>query len=427
MTTHAESPSLVTRAAVTPPAAPKFSRYEAFVVAILAFLQFTIILDFMILSPLGAMLLRDLHISTQQFGLVVSVYAFSAGASGLLAAGFADRFDRKRFLLFFYGGFLLGTLFCGLAPNYHRLVLARMLTGVFGGVIGSVSFAIIADMFPFQMRGRVMGYVQTAFAGSQILGIPLGLYLSNKWGWHMPFLLILAVGLVVGVVIIIGLKPINAHLNENEHNPFVHLWNTITTRRHLRAFATTGLLVTGGFMLMPFGSAFSVHNQGISMEQLPAVYMVTGVVAMLTGPFVGRLSDRIGKFWMFCIGSTISITIVCIYCNLGLTPLWLVILLNGILFIGISSRMISAQALMSAVPAPQNRGSFMSVNSSVQQISGGIASYAAGLIVVQTASGKLLHYNILGYVVSGAMVAAMLLLYGIHKMVMADAAPARAA
>ncbi len=162
------------------------------IVAILAFLQFTIVLDFMILSPLGALLMRDLHISASRFGLVVSVYAFSAGISGFLAAGFADRFDRKKMLMFFYGGFLVGTLLCGLAPTYHFLLVARMVTGLFGGVIGSISFAIIADLFPFNQRGRVMGVVQTSFAASQVMGLPLGLYLSDLWGWHAPFLMIVS-------------------------------------------------------------------------------------------------------------------------------------------------------------------------------------------------------------------------------------------
>src|SRR3954464_5674429 len=160
-----------------------FTGYQQFVIAILAFLQFTIVLDFMILSPLGALLLQELHITTAQFGLVVSAYAFSAGASGLLAAGFADKFDRKKLLLFFYSGFVLGTLLCGIAPTYHFLFVARMVTGLFGGVIGSISFAIIADLFPFEARGKVMGFVMTAFSASQVLGIPLGLYLSNRWGW----------------------------------------------------------------------------------------------------------------------------------------------------------------------------------------------------------------------------------------------------
>src|SRR3984885_13334221 len=188
----------------------KLTPYQKFVVAVLAFLQFTIILDFMILSPLGATLLQELHVATSQFSLVVSVYAFSAGASGLLTAGFADKFDRKKLLLFFYCGFILGTALCGIAPNYPWLLAARIVTGLFGGVIGSISMAITADLFPLEMRGRVMGVVQTAFAASQVLGLPIGLLLSNRWGWHAPFLMIAGIGAAVGVVIAVGLKTIDA-------------------------------------------------------------------------------------------------------------------------------------------------------------------------------------------------------------------------
>ena len=133
----------------------KFSRYQAFVIAVLAFLQFTIVLDFMVLSPLSAILLDELSITTSQFGLVVSAYAFSAGASGLLAAGFADKFDRKKLLLFFYTGFIIGTLLCGIAPNYEFLLMARIVTGLFGGVIGSIIYAIITDLFNFVNHGCI--------------------------------------------------------------------------------------------------------------------------------------------------------------------------------------------------------------------------------------------------------------------------------
>src|ERR1700712_3603499 len=164
-----------------------FTRYQSLLVALLAFVQFTVILDFTIMSPLGAIIMPALDISASQFGVAVSAYAFSAGISGILAAGFADRFDRKRLLLFFYVGFTLGTALCALAPNYHLLLLGRIVTGLFGGVMGSIVLAIITDLFALQVRGRVMGFVQTAFAASQVLGIPAGLFLSNRWSWHISF------------------------------------------------------------------------------------------------------------------------------------------------------------------------------------------------------------------------------------------------
>lgn len=396
----------------------KFTSYQTFVVAILAFLQFTIILDFMILSPLGALLMPALHISPSQFGLVVSAYAFSAGTSGLLAAGFADKFDRKTLLLFFYSGFVLGTFCCALAPNFHLLLLARMVTGLFGGVMGSIVFAITTDLFPYEMRGRVMGFVQTSFAASQVLGIPAGLYLSNHWGWHMPFVMIATVSLIVGGIIFAYLKPIDAHLKlQPDRSPLHHLAQTVSTPRYLQGFATTALLSTGGFMLMPFASAFSVHNLGITLEQLPIVYLITGMCSILIGPLVGRVSDRIGKFPMFCVGTVIGITMVLIYTHLGVTPIGIVILVNSIMFLGIFSRMIPAQAMMSAVPTPTSRGAFMSISAAVQQFSGGLASVIAGLLVAEAADGTILHFDRLGFVVVGASLITVVMMYHINQLI----------
>jgi predicted MFS family arabinose efflux permease len=348
----------------------------------------------------------------------VSAYAFSAGGSGLLTAGFADKFDRKKLLLFFYSGFVVGTLLCALAPDYHFLLVARIVTGLFGGVISSVSYAIITDVFSLEVRGRVMGFVQMAFASSQVLGLPIGLFLANHFGWHSPFFMIVVLSLIVGLAILIHLKPINAHLMvKSALNPIEHLVKTVSNRIYLRAFAATTLLATGGFMLMPFGSAFGVNNLGITTEELPLLYMITGVCSMIAGPLVGKYSDVIGKYKVFCMGSLLGMVIVAIYCNLGITPLWIVILLNVLLFIGISSRMVSASALMTAIPEPKDRGAFMSINSSVQQISGGIASVVAGLIVVQAKSGLLLHYDILGYVVVIAMLVTVFMMYFIDRYI----------
>src|SRR3954464_13955160 len=288
-----------------------FTRYQAFVVAALAFLQFTLILDFMIISPLGAMMMPRLHITPQQFGLAVSSYAFSAGLSGFVAAGFADKFDRKRLLLFFYAGFLLGTLLCGLATSYAFLLVARIVTGVFGGVVGSISMAIIADLFPLQVRGRVMGTIQTAFAASQVMGLPLGVILATRWGWHAPFGMILVVGVPVGAVIAARLRPIVEHLKvPSTRNPVRHLVATVSQGRYLRTFLATMMVATGGFMLMPFGSTFTVENLGSPLSKLPWIYMSTGAVTLVAGPLLGRLADAIGKYKVFVIGSLVGAALV---------------------------------------------------------------------------------------------------------------------
>jgi predicted MFS family arabinose efflux permease len=395
-----------------------FTKYQKFIVGILAFLQFTIILDFMVMSPLGAMILPALNITTAQFGVAVSVYAFSAGISGLLAAGFADRYDRKKLLLFFYIGFVLGTLLCGLAKTYEFLLFARMITGIFGGVIGSIVFAITTDLFAFEQRGRVMGFIQTAFAASQILGLPVGLYLSTIWDWHAPFLMIVGFSLIAGILIVFYVKPIDEHLKlKSDKTAVRHLLSTVSTPKYVLAFAATALLSIGGFMLMPFGSAFTVNNMGIAVEKLPLIYLITGIAAMVIGPVVGRLSDKFGKFRVFFVGTFVSIMMVLIYTNMGISPLWKVILVNVVLFVGIFSRMIPSQALMSAIPTPDKRGAFMSVSSSLQQISGGFASIVAGLVVVQSTSGNLEHFDTLGYIMTCISLISLFMMYQIHRMV----------
>src|SRR5258708_16875298 len=250
-----------------------FSRYQKFVVAVLSFLQFTIVLDFMLMAPLGALVIPQLKITPSQFGLLVSSHAFSADLSGLLTAGFADRFDRKKLLLFFYSGFVVSTLLCGLASNYHMLLLARMVTGLFAGVVGSVSFAIVTDAFPLEMRGRVMGVIQTAFAASSVLGIPLALLLSTRWGCNTPFFMIVAVGALAGGLIQFFLRPVDEHLKHHpDRSPLHHLVHTLSNPLYLQGFATTGLLRVGGFMLLPFMRVFMVHYVGLPIEKLPLGY-----------------------------------------------------------------------------------------------------------------------------------------------------------
>ncbi|MBT1695335.1 MFS transporter [Fulvivirgaceae bacterium PWU4] len=397
---------------------PLITPYGIFIVVVLIFLQFTVILDFMVLSPLGAMLLEEFDITAAQFGILVSAYAWSAGISGLFSAGFADKFDRKKLLLFFYTGFIIGTALCGIATDYTFLLAARIITGIFGGVIGSVIYAIVTDLFVIQIRGSVMGFLQMAFAGASVLGLPAGLYLASFFGWHIPFLLIAGLCVFVLLLIIVFMKPVNAHLaNSTLRNPAEHLARTISNPSYAKAFATTLLLATGGFMLMPFGSVFAVQNNGISMSDLPQLYFITGVCSMCAAPLIGVLSDIVGKYVVFCICSVVLIVSTVIYCNLGITPVAVVTVFSAFMFTSYAGRMVSSSALITAVPEALDRGAFMSINSAVNMISGGIASLIAGAIVFQSEDGRIRNYDILGYVVAGATVVTIAMLYLIDKMV----------
>lgn len=397
-------------------ATSQFSGYQKLVVAMLAFLQFAVILDFMLMSPLGAVIMPALSIDAVQFGMVVSAYAFAASASGLLTAGFADRFDRKKLLLFFYLGFILGTLWCGLAQSFEALLMARIVTGLFGGVIGSIVLAIATDLFAPEVRGRVMGFIQTAFAASQVLGIPLGIYLSNRWNWHVPFLAMAVLGAVGGLLVFWKMEPVAEHLKKpQERSAFEHLLHTLIEPRYLLAFVTVTFLATGGFMLMPFSSAFTVNNLGISLASLPTIYLVTGLATIFVGPIVGRLADTFGKLRVFFMGTTLTIIMVLVYTHLGVTTLTVVILVNVVMFVGIFSRMIPFQALMTQVPALTQRGSFNAINASIQQLSGGLASLVAGHIVQVGTDGRILHYDVAGYVVVGTSLLTLFLLWRLQR------------
>ena len=399
----------------------KFTRYQALVIVLIALTQFTVVLDFMVMSPLGDMLMKSMELNTKQFGLAVSVYAFSAGTSGLLTAGFADRFDRKKLLLFFYVGFIVGTLFCGLANSYVLLIAARIITGLFGGVIGSISLAIVADLFPLQQRGRAMGFIQMGFGASQVLGIPISLYIANHWGWQSPFLMIVGLATIIWTFVMLKLQPITKHLElKTEKTAIKHLWHTLRLRDYRTGFLLTALLSIGGFMMMPWGSAFAVNNLNVSYGQLPLLFMASGIAALIIMPLIGKLSDKIDKAKLFTVAALSMMVIIVIYTNLTPVPFLLIITLNILMMTAIMSRIVPAMALVSALPKMQDRGAFMSINSSLQQIAGGVAAAVGGMIVVQkTKTSPLQHYDTLGYVIVVIIILNIIQLYRVSNMIKA--------
>jgi predicted MFS family arabinose efflux permease len=394
---------------------PGFTSYQKFVVALLSFLQFTVILDFMILSPMAAILMPALTISPSQFGIVFSAYAFSAAISGVIAASFADRFDRKNLLLFFYSGFIFGTILCGIANSYSFLLGARIVTGSFGGVIASITMAIVADLFPFEKRGRVIGLLQTSFATSQVLGIPFALWLSNHSGWHLPFQFIAGFSLIALVPMASKLKPINNHILTASNRDFYSSLRMFSNRSYLSAFLMMALLNVGGFMFMPFLSAFNIRNLGISQNSLPIIYLASGISSIVAGILAGRASDLVGKFPVFLIGTIFSTFTVAIYTNLSITSLISAIIINSLLFVGISSKKVSGEALITSVPEWMDRGWFMSVGSAVQQISGGIGAIIAGSIVTERSDGSLENFSIVRFLVIAANLITVAMMYRVNR------------
>ena len=380
----------------------KFTPYQILVITILALTQFTVVLDFMVMSPLGDKLMKAMQLTPQQFGIAMFSYAFSAGISGFLTAGFADSFDRKKLLLFFYIGFIVGTLFCGLANTYPLLIAARVFTGVFGGVIGSISMAIVSDLFTLEQRGRVMGFMQMGFGASQVLGIPISLYIANRWGWQSPFFMIVILAFIIWFVLTVKLKPITKHLEvKNKDNALKHLIHTISQKNYRIGFLATALMSIGGFMIMPWGSVYAINNLNVTEAQLPLLFMISGVATLIIMPIIGKLSDKIDKFKLFTIASAWMIMVVLIYANLVPVPFWIVVVLNVMMMMGVMARMIPSVALVSALPELRDRGAFMSINSSLQQLAGGIAAAIGGMIVVQKDNfSPIEHYDTLALVVA---------------------------
>ena len=378
-----------------------FTPYQKMVLLILALLQFTVILDFMIIAPIGDVLMKTLNINTQQFGLVVSSYAFSAAISGILVAGFTDKYDRKKLLLLFFCGFIVGTLFCALSSTYTQILLSRIVTGIFAGVTSSAIATIVSDLFAAKMRGRAMSGVQMGFAVSQILGVPAGIFITNKLGWNSTFMSIVLLAMLIFAAILFVFKPINEHLhNQRDKNPFLHLWHTVNNRQYQTGFMAVTFLTIGGFMVMPFSAIFLINNVHVTNEQLPFVFLCTGLSSLLLMPIIGKLSDKFDRYRIFVFGSVAATVMVILYTHLSVTPLWLVIIINMLVFAAIMCRMSPAMALNTMVPKLEDRGAYMSVSASLQQTAGGLGSVIAGMIVYQSSkTSPLENFDILGYVV----------------------------
>ncbi len=369
---------------------------ERAVLLTLAAVQFTSIVDFMVIMPLGPQLMRTLEINPAQFGLVVSSYTLSAGLAGVVASTLVDRFGRKSTFLTLYVGFLIGTLLCGLAPTYLALLAARVVTGAFGGVLGGLAMTIIGDVFPEERRGRATGTLMSAFSLASIIGVPFGLYLGTRWGWHSPFLMLVALGLPVLGVGWWALPPLRGHLNKQVTNQFSKLVETYTHPNHLRAFALIVSVMFGTFMVVPFISPYLVANVGILEKDLPWLYVGGGLLALIGAPLVGWWADRVGKFPVYRVIAPLSAALMIGLTTLPRAPLFVAVGFVALLMMTNSGRMVAAMAMVTGCVEPRLRGGFLSANSSVQHVSSGLGAFVAGLIIREGAHKELLNYWVVG-------------------------------
>lgn len=343
--------------------------------------------------------MRIFSISPQEFGLLVSSYTFSAGISGFAASFYIDRFDRKKALLLFFLGFSVGTLACALAPTYSILLMTRSLTGIFGGVLSSLVMSIVSDAISYERRGTAMGIVMASFSASSVLGVPFSLWLASHFNWHAPFLFLGAASLLLNAFAIWAIPSMRDHLEHNSSlkDPFSTLRGIFTNNNQALALIFMSMLVFGHFSIIPFYSPSMVANAGLLESQLPLIYLVGGACSIVTSPLIGKLSDRFGKHRVFLIAGIISLFPVFLVTHLGVTPLWMILALTAFFFMIIGGRMIPANTMVSSVVPPQSRGSFMSLVSSVTQLSSAAASFFAGQIVVKGSDGQILHYEKVGY------------------------------
>ncbi len=366
---------------------------ELWLLLTLAGIQFTHILDFMIMMPLGPQFTRIFAITDGQFGMLVSAYTLAAGVSGLLAATYLDKFDRKKLLLALYVLFGLATLACGLAPTYYSLMVARVLAGIFGGVLSALSQTIIADAIPFDRRGRAMGIVMTSFSVSTVAGVPLGLFLAAHFSWHAPFFGIAALVGLLALGAYVTLPSLTDHLHaSNKTSAWSGIKQVLADANHLKAFAFSGLLMFAGFTVIPFITIYLQTNVGWRTEQIPYVYLCGGFVTLVTARMIGVLTDRKGKVFMFRLMAVLVIfPMVAATLTQGL-PMWAVLVVSTAFFACMSGRMIPGMAIITSAANPQLRGTFMALNSAVQSASMGIAAFIGGHIISRDAQNLVQNY-----------------------------------
>jgi len=380
-------------------------RNEKLLLLTLGAINFTHVVDFMIMMPLGPALMRIFAITPQNHAALVSAYTVAAGITGFVAAFAIDRFDRKKALFGAYLMFTLGTLACAFAPSYEWLLFTRAFAGSFGGVLGALVLAIVGDVIPLERRATAMGIVFASFSVGSVIGVPFSLFLANRFDWHAPFLFVAALSLVVLFMIAQFMPSLRRHLDSDtapetaskEIDPIGVLQHVWRDNNQLRALALTFFTMLSQFSMIPFLSPYMVSNMGLQESDLPWIYFFGGGATIFTAPWVGRMADRFGKIKVFTVFSFLVMTPILAITHAGVMPMYYALMLSTLFFIFSNGRFIPSSTMTTSVVTPEHRGSFMSLNSSVQNLSAGVAAYMGGLVVSTSADGRLVNYHIVGY------------------------------
>jgi multidrug resistance protein len=384
-------------------------RAERLFLLTLAGIQFSHILDFMIMMPLGPSLMGALGIGTHEFGLLVASYSFSAAVSGILAATFVDLFERKRLLLLSFSLFALATLACGLAPNYSTLLLARGLAGIFGGIMGALIHTMIGDAIPFNRRARASSLVSAAFSLSTVAGVPLSLWLANHFNWRAPFFFIALLSLIFILVGLRILPELRHHLSAQKRAHLLSAtFSVLRDTNHLRALLYSALIIFSGFTVIPYITVYAVNNVGIAQNDIPLVYLVGGSATLISARFIGHWADRYGKVEIYRRVALAAMLPLLVITQIGATPLWGWLLCTASFFVLVSGRMIPAMAIISSAAQANLRGTFMSLNGTVQSLAMGLATTLAGFLITLDSSGQISGYQTVGYVAIAANLLAII-------------------
>ena len=391
---------------------------ERYLLLTLAGIQFSHILDFMIMMPLGPILIKAFGIGTHEFGLLVASYSFSAALSGLFSATFIDRFERKRLLLVVFGLFGLGTLACGLAPGYATLLFARGMAGTFGGVMGAMVQTIVGDVIPFSRRAKAGGIVSTAFSLSTVAGVPLSLWLANHFLWRAPFILIAVLTTLFIIVAARILPELHFHISDKKRaHPFSAMFEVLRDANHLRALLFSTLLIFSGFTVIPYITIYAVGNVGISQHDIPYIYLSGGMATLVTARLIGHSADLHGKIKIYRLVAVAALLPLFVVTHIGASPLWLWLVCTTAFFILVSGRMIPAMAIITSAAQPKLRGTFMSLNATVQAFAMGLATTLAGFIITQNNAGQIVDYGLVGFI---AIAGNMLAILFVSRIVMHD-------
>jgi len=377
------------------------AKHERRLLWLLALTQFTIIMDFMVMMPLGPQIMRAFGIAPAGFATAVSAYSWCSGLSGLFAATYIDRFDRRRLLLTMYALFAMSNLACALASSFALLLAARAFAGITGGVLASVIMAIVADVIPVQRRGAATGTIMTAFSLAAIAGVPAGVMLGAHFSWAAPFFLLVGLSFAVWVAGWQLVPSLAGHLSRRQP-PLAEilpdLLRLLGNPRHMSAFALTFVMMVAHMLVIPFISPVLVANHGVSPEQLSWLYMAGGAATFFTSRRVGRLADRFGARRVFRITALLACLPVLFVTHLPDLPFFALLLFFPVFMVLMSGRMVPMQALLTTVPQPDRRGAFLSANSALQALGTGCGAWIGGLMLGSSSAGQIVGYGTVGWV-----------------------------